>query len=1143
MSVSNNNNNVCLPQCCSNMNNVDEYGDRSITAAANNNEEEYCNEDLIMREIRPDSPFDEENMDADCGISQTLSQTLGMRDCDIQNEINEPTVVVLSDAAAAATAAVVNEVSASSSEDNTISDSSSTVSEDTTDYSLEFRNTALQSSLGIGTKQRSSPNRVWDISKMKSSPKRSSYQKITDENDQTSKATAKKVNSSNSKIKSMKGSMGTMKFSRFSPSFRDGDSQQYITVNDDEEEVVCNKLLSCSGNEEVYEKEGVVTITANKLKSYSKVGLIFTRSKSSSSTLSNDNIKEAIISGVTDDSIFNVYKSDLVNSTVLAVNDIQVTSAKHAANLVANAINEVRLVIVHQHHNKQQQEDTNEMVDISNSLELELQNHEKRMIQAKIDRAKRSSIASKKVSLNAVLDVVNENYDEECMSIDPDISVYDSVDSDDEDMKEEGHTQEEKEQFLLDIQKKKDEKILKQRKKNVLVETSDDVSNADWSHADVIQSAFGKKNDAMMKSIKISTEAVTPDQAVSYSSPVLDEDTSILPEQSDNLVNHAILEDDTNVKSQETVVSPDSSLTTTTESKKIKKKRISVKRALALIVKEVTEQATETLPPVADKSDDVQLTPDTLVDGAVVEPNAAAASAEDIMNDLNINDSKDETKDGANSETTEGKTHYITVDEDNLNEQQPHHPLARVLSNTTNPDAVEVKKSPSMVEGFVAATERASSYINQSIMTSLSYGEESVVNAKDEVIESLVDAEEEENVDEGADGEPDMKEPPIDDDEPSVKKDQVEEQSELIVATESPVTKRKKSFFAKRSQKNSVANEKIEEPTDNAQPESPVQTPVKKKKSFLKRFKKSSKPPQEVAEVSDKDATDDEDADSVQEHDISLDVTASGDIEIQTPSSRGPFDCTLSPISVKSPSDKVNVTRTSSVPASVATASFSLSSNEEQQHATPPTNKSIPQTPQAPIKISQGWNVASFLFGSPQEGPPSPCASILGATPAECCSCESPSSSGSKDFADIDEPLTVECRLNSIGNDSIKISMERNEMINKTSTTESVSLSELGPPQVNRKLDFDGLCQETFQSRAVDVATVYRDDNSFARMEDPKTPRRSPTNNTWEDIKEFALAKKTAFEIIKRKSPRNGGKYTKNDITMETLNVTETSML
>jgi len=54
------------------MNNVDEYGDRSITAAANN-EEEYCNEDLIMREIRPDSPFDENAMDdMDCGISQTL---------------------------------------------------------------------------------------------------------------------------------------------------------------------------------------------------------------------------------------------------------------------------------------------------------------------------------------------------------------------------------------------------------------------------------------------------------------------------------------------------------------------------------------------------------------------------------------------------------------------------------------------------------------------------------------------------------------------------------------------------------------------------------------------------------------------------------------------------------------------------------------------------------------------------------------------------------------------------------------------------------------------------------------------------------------------------------------------------------------
>jgi len=1132
------------------MNNVDEYGDRSITAGANNN-----NEDLIMREIRPDSPFDENEMEQDnldCGISQTLSQTLGMRDCDIQNEINEPTAVTVLPDAAAATAAVVNEVSASSSEDNSISDSSSTVSEDTTDYSLEFRNAGLQSSLGISMKQRSSPNRVWDISKMKSSssPKRSNYQKITDENEQQTSKAVKKVNSSNSKIKS--SLKGGIKFSRFSPSFRDGDSQQYITVND-EEEVACNKLLSCSGDSinEVYEKkEGVVTITANKAKSHSKVGLIFTRSKksssSSSSTLSNDNIKEAIISGVTDDSIFNVYKSDLVNSTVLAVNDIQVTSAKHAANLVANAINEVRLVIVQQQHNKQQEEDTNEMIDINNSLELELQKHEKRMIQAKIDRAKRSSIASKKVNLNAVLDVVNENYDEECMSIDPDISVYDSVDSDD-DEKEEGNTQDEKEQFLLDIQMKKEEKILKQ-KKNEVDTRSDDVSTTDWSHADVIQSAFGKKKDAMMNSTtKIRPASVTPDQAVldksvNYSSPVLDEDASILPEQS---ANHDILEEDTNVKSQETVVSPDST-PTTTEKKKIKKKRMSVKRALGLIVKEVAEQATETLPHVVDKSDDVQLTADTLVDGAVVEPNAAAASAEDIMNDLNINDSKDETKDGANNETTEGKTHYITVDEDNLSEQQPHHPLARVLSNTTNPDAVEVKKSPSMVEGFVAATERASSYINQSIMTSLSYGEESVVNAKNEVIESLVDAEEEENVEEGVDGEPDTKEPPIDDDEPPVKKDQVEEQSELIVTTESPV-KKKKSFFTKRSQKNSVANEKTQEPTTaNAQPVSPVKTPVKKKKSFLKRaFKKSSKPVQEVDEASNKDATEDKDSDSVKEHDISLDVTASGDIEIQTPSSgRGPFDCTLSPISVKTPSDKldceVNVTRTSSVPASVATASFSLSSNEEQQHATPPINKSIPQTPQAPIKISQGWNVASFLFGSPQEGPPSPCASTLGATPAECCSCESPSSSGSKDFADIDEPLTVECRLNSIGNDSIKISMERNEMINKTSTTESVSLSELGPPQVNRKLDFDGLCQETFQSRAVDVATVYRDDNSFSGMPDPATPRR---HNTWEDIKEFALAKKTAFEIIKRKSPRNGGKYTKNDITMETLNVTETSML
>jgi len=75
------------------------------------------------------------------------------------------------------------------------------------------------------------------------------------------------------------------------------------------------------------------------------------------------------------------------------------------------------------------------------------------------------------------------------------------------------------------------------------LETSDDVSTADWSHADVIQSAFGKRDTKEKSSTKFRPTSVTPDQAVSYSSPVIDEDASILPEQSDNLVHHAIPEE------------------------------------------------------------------------------------------------------------------------------------------------------------------------------------------------------------------------------------------------------------------------------------------------------------------------------------------------------------------------------------------------------------------------------------------------------------------------------------------------------------------------------------------------------------------------------------------------------------------------
>ena len=163
--------------------------------------------------------------------------------------------------------------------------------------------------------------------------------------------------------------------------------------------------------------------------------------------------------------------------------------------------------------------------------------------------------------------------------------------------------------------------------------------------------------------------------------------------------------------------------------------------------------------------------------------------------------------------------------------------------------------------------------------------------------------------------------------------------------------------------------------------------------------------------------------------DLDLDVTPTGDIEVQRPSKKGLFNCSLSPVSTKTPiqlEGGVDVTRTGSN-NDATTASCSMSSNDMPFDITPPTVRfGLPKTktPPMPTKNGESWNVSSFLFGITD--PPSPSASIIGATPAA----STPLSDGERMSPssclreDLDEPLMVECRLNASGKMSVNISME-----------------------------------------------------------------------------------------------------------------------
>ena len=352
------------------------------------------------------------------------------------------------------------------------------------------------------------------------------------------------------------------------------------------------------------------------------------------------------------------------------------------------------------------------------------------------------------------------------------------------------------------------------------------------------------------------------------------------------------------------------------------------------------------------------------------------------------------------------------------------------------------------------------------------------------------------------------------------KKKEEDEESDLDLSYDAVAKNMEDSVV---ENENATAAEEESKPGSDFTPVFSNQTPPKKK-SFLKRvFNKKRKEVghdyhDEAAPVTPiKDIAIEEDTP------VDLAVTPTGNIEVQTtPTKKGPFSCELSPISPPMArlsgqlESAVNVTRVGSN-NDETTASCSLSSKSAPsfEASTPPIRSGLPETPQTPTKISEGWNLA-FLFGS--SNPPTPTASILGSTPAAVytpeCSPEKEKRIGKED---LDEPLIVECRLNS--HQSVNISMERIE------APESIDPHLLGssqvpeepqtPPAVNRKLDFSdstfNLAQASFKSRAVDVTTVYRDD--FKDLEDHTTVKHS---NNLTDMMDIAKAKQNAFDIVKR---------------------------
>ena len=1211
-----------LPKCCS--------------SSSANDVVQDTNEDLIMREetnMRPDSPYDEDIDDMmdrrrrRRPMSPSLSPACASSSAD---KYDHPAA---SSSSAAANNNNVNIVTDTENDNDDKSTSTSSSEEDTVDYSLEFR-LAMES----GSSSNSSPKRTTSsIGGMSKSPIR----------------------------------------------------------------------------------KKTIVVSAFKPQSNSRVGLIFTRSPSPSSSSSNNNNNNksvsTIIARVTSDSIFqqhnntnsNKLMTSLNGATLLSVNDNPVHSPRHAAELVANTVGEVRLQLVvaqqvqqqshHKNKSSPKKNNNNKTMDkAEKEIELQLLKHEQRMLKAKIARTKQKKTgqyvnmnendccndeSSKSTGLNN--HVLSEIVNEEHCSIDPEILTYDSDSSskNDDDDEEDG---------VVNTKKNKGEEGGGGGSSSTLANSNnnDAQSTADWSQADVIESAFGKNKKKKASSTAATTKKkkkknvnnsskhrravsspvglelmkqISSSEEVNFSSPVASSDTdsadgaTSLPREEEKgegrgSVNSLLLQNDittdvvdsskktkvdddapskdgkcfitTTAKDDDDISSPNGEvvddaqvgdiLPTTTSSSDDKKKKkresknkkpskMSIKRAFGLKSSSSAKNTTNIDVKVAEVVAESAASPATVHDerGATAKT-PPTPSAVDIINDLNLNSSQsnDGDADGAASsesssdanknEATKGKTHYIVIDELNDDEKQD---ISAVL--------------PPPPSSKFSAVE----WFTENILTSLSYGMDSVENDKeDEVFEEppttkSLDGEKSDEEGETA-VEDSAQENNKHGDAAAVaeqQNDMPEEEGFVVTSTTGSTQQAKKrSFFKRAFQKSKPSSEEVKtisevnnndtrvpkkkesesdldltfdsvaknmedavnnneirgRPTVSKETEevgardnivatdtmSTIKTtPVKKKKKgILKRAFKKSKDDNEVLIAKDQDeasaavAKKEDSTAKGHEEDltaIDLDVTPTGDIEVQTPSKKGLFNCSLSPISAKTPpppsddklEDGIDVTRTASN-NDATTASCSMSSNDMPFDITPPTVRfGLPKTPPTPTKNGESWNVSSFLFGITD--PPSPSASIIGATPVAAStpiSDEERMSPSSSPREDLDEPLIVECRLNSSGKMSVNISMERIVTDSDDEHPKEDRSQLQPPPPVNRKLEQsfnDSLCVDPFQSRA-DITTVYIDDREYD-----------------EDVIDFARAKKNAFDIVRRsrsnlfmKGPLKGGLSSSSEV-------------
>lgn len=423
-----------LPKCCASRGDVDEdeyeeepimvHGGGSDRPRGRRHQQQQqwpMDEEGARLTARPDSPFDEDRADGLNGVTAHRA------------------------------AAAADEGDGTSSES----------SEDTLDYSLEFREE-------VNGESGRSELQVEKKKKCKSKRNPSRYQKITaDEGDADAEqgAAFAAAGGGGGKIASRYASPSRLlvppgkrvPFSRFDSS---ADDEQ---VEDDEVEYVKDSSAPDGRPAEVR------VVSSFKERAGDRVGLVFTRATKKKKGPATTT--ETMIARVMPGGVFEPRRSELEGSVVRAVNSVAVSDPRHAAVLVSRAVGAVSLsVAAAGGGGAAAAASGDDDGEAKREIELQLLNHERQLLEAKLERRQKEKRNSDDRTDKVVDALLREGASE--AGNDPGIQEYDSDD-------EEG-VEEDRPPCCGNIggpEKKK-------------AAASDAPSIAEWSEANVVESAF-----------------------------------------------------------------------------------------------------------------------------------------------------------------------------------------------------------------------------------------------------------------------------------------------------------------------------------------------------------------------------------------------------------------------------------------------------------------------------------------------------------------------------------------------------------------------------------------------------------------------------------------------------------------------------